>query len=72
MLRPMSGQHAPTDCCAELCPGVGSMATLPFEMGRLEDGRWKMAVVMVVEWWVGGWDCRLEQKGATELCDERS
>lgn len=31
-----------------------------------------MAVVMVVEWWVGGWDCRLEQKGATELCDERS
>lgn len=31
-----------------------------------------MAVVMVVEWWVGGRDCRLEQKGATELCDERS
>lgn len=26
----------------------------------------------VVEWWVGEWDCRLEQKGATELCDERS
>lgn len=29
-----------------------------------------MAVVMVVEWWVVGWNCRLEQKGATELCDE--
>lgn len=31
-----------------------------------------MAVMMVVKWWVGEWDCRLEQKGATELCDERS